>query len=63
MLIYTTRNEDIKKALESCKQTHDFLFGSNEPINNANVGPTQGSAGKSDGLEEMKRIMGIKDEK
>lgn len=57
------RNEDIKKALESCKQEHDFLFGANEPINNANVGPTQGSNNNSDGLEEMKRIMGIKDEK
>lgn len=57
------QKEDIKTALETCKKDHDFLFGANEPINNVNVGPTQGEPGGNQGLAELKRIMGIKEDK
>lgn len=53
------RNEDIKKALESCKEKHDFLFGSDEPLNNANVGPTQGDKGKDTSLNALRNVMGL----
>ena len=35
------QTEDIKKALEAVKTENDYLFGSDEPINNP-VGPTGG---------------------
>lgn len=54
------RNEDIKKALESCKQEHDFLFGSNEPINNANVGSTKGEPNSNTALDTLRSAMGLK---
>ena len=59
----TTRSEDFKKALESCKEKHGFLFGSNEPINNPNVGPTPGGSGSGNStLDTFKKIMGIKED-
>lgn len=61
----TSKNQkdDIKNALETCKKDHDFLFGANEPINNVNVGSTQGMPSDNNGLDELKRIMGIKETK
>ena len=57
------QKEDIKTALETCKKDHDFLFGANEPINNVNVDTTPGAQGETSGLTELKRIMGIKEDK
>lgn len=54
------RNEDIKKALESCKQEHDFLFGSDEPINNANVGSTKGEPNSNTAMDTLRSAMGLK---
>ena len=53
------RNEDIKKALESCKEQHGFLFGSDEPINNANVGSTQGTTGDNTALNTLRTAFGL----
>ncbi len=53
------RNEDIKKALESCKQEHDFLFSSNEPINNVNVGSTQATTNNNSALNTLRAAMGL----
>lgn len=59
--ISKNQKEDIKTALESCKKEHDFLFGSNEPINNPNVDTTKGGTGDNDvALNTLRAAMGLK---
>lgn len=57
------QTEDIKKALEDVKTENDYLFGSDEPINNP-VGPTGGNppAGEDANLSALKAAMGLTDE-
>ena len=43
------QTEDIKKALETAKESDAYLFGADEPINNPG-GPTGGGAGGSDSM-------------
>lgn len=38
---------DIKSAIEACQKDNDYLFGSNEPINN----PTGPTGGKTPGID------------
>lgn len=44
--------EDIKKAIETVKTDNDFLFGADEPINNAVRDTGNGNAGKKMSLAE-----------
>ena len=46
------QTEDIKKALETAKESDAYLFGADEPIKNA-IGPTGGSGG-SDSMIDRK---------
>ena len=46
------QTEDIKKALETVKESDAYLFGSDEPINNP-VGPTNGKNPQTKKLEDM----------
>lgn len=39
------QKEDIKAALETVKEDNDYMFGSEEPINNGAVGSTRGGSG------------------
>ena len=57
------QTEDIKKALEDVKTENDYLFGSDEPINNP-VGPTGENppAGEDANLSALKAAMGLTDE-
>lgn len=43
------QTEDIKKALETAKESDAYLFGADEPIKNP-IGPTGGGAGGSDSM-------------
>ena len=54
------QTEDIKKALETAKESDAYLFGANEPINNP-VGATGGTGGtgSQDGLSAMSSAMGL----
>ncbi len=53
------QTEDIKKALETIKESDAYLFGADEPINNS-VGPTGGGAGGSDSmLAAMRAAAGL----
>lgn len=52
------QSEDIKKALEEVKKSDAYLFGSNEPYNNA-VGGTGGTGGGDDNLAAMRAAMGL----
>lgn len=57
------QSEDIKKALESVKESDAYLFGSNEPFMNA-VGATGGSTGGgSDSFAAIRAAMGLPAEK
>ena len=56
------QSDDIKKALEDIKKTDAYLFGSNEPYNNA-VGGTGGAGGEGDNLAAMRAAMGLPAEK
>ena len=56
------QSEDIKKALEDIKKSDAYLFGSNEPYNNA-VGGTGGAGGEGDNLAAMRAAMGLPAEK
>lgn len=49
------QSEDIKKALEDVKKSDGYLFGANEPINNA-VGGTSGTGGADIGGDEMSAL-------
>ena len=57
------QSEDIKKALETVKESDAYLFGSNEPFMNA-VGATGGSADVGgDNLSAIRAAMGLPAEK
>ncbi len=56
----TSKNqtEDIKKALETAKESDAYLFGADEPINNP-VGPTGGAGGSDSMLAAMRAAAGL----
>ena len=57
------QSEDIKKALETVKESDAYLFGSDEPFMNA-VGATGGGAGVGgDNLSAIRAAMGLPAEK
>lgn len=59
------QTEDIKKALESVKESDTYLFGSDEPFLNP-VGPTNnkgGDVGKMGSLASIRAAMGLPAEK
>ena len=58
------QSEDIKKALETVKESDAYLFGSDEPFKNA-VGATGGSGGEigRDMHSAMRAAMGLPPEK
>ncbi len=59
------QTEDIKKALESAKESDAYLFGSDEPFLNP-VGPTNnkgGDVGKMGSLASIRAAMGLPAEK
>ena len=55
------QSEDIKKALETVKESDAYLFGSDEPFKNP-VGPTNGPTG-GDNLAAMRAAMGLPEKK
>lgn len=55
------QTEDIKKALETIKESDAYLFGADEPIKNP-VGPTGGTGG-GDELSAVRAAMGLPAEK
>lgn len=55
------QTEDIKKALDTAKESDAYLFGVDEPINNP-VLPTNGGGG-GDSLSAMRVAMGLPAEK
>lgn len=56
------QSEDIKKALETAKESDAYLFGANEPFSNP-VGPTGGTGGNGDDLSAIRAAMGLPDKK
>ncbi|MGN1165081.1 MAG: phage scaffolding protein [Lachnospiraceae bacterium] len=52
------QTEDIKKALETIKESDAYLFGVNEPINNP-VGPTSGGGGIDATTAAMRAAAGL----
>jgi len=56
------RDEDIKKALETVKESDAYLFGADEPFQNP-VGPTGNSGGGSSTLVAMRAAAGLPPEK
>jgi len=54
------QTEDIKKALETAKESDAYLFGANEPINNP-VGSTGGTEiqGMGDDMSAVRMAMGL----
>lgn len=59
------QSDDIKKALEDVKKSDGYLFGANEPINNA-VGGTNISGGADPGADDVSAIraaMGLPEKK
>lgn len=59
------QSEDIKKALETAKESDAYLFGADEPFNNA-VGATGGNGGGSGevkGLDAIRAAMGLPEKK
>lgn len=56
------QSEDIKKALEAAEESDAYLFGVDEPINNA-VGLTNGARGKGNGgnndMSAIRAAMGL----
>lgn len=52
------QTEDIKKALETAKESDGYLFGADEPINNP-VGPTGGAGGTDTMLAAMRAAAGL----
>nr|DAI30646.1 MAG TPA: minor structural protein [Caudoviricetes sp.] len=57
----TNRDADIKSALEVCKTDNDYLFKSDEPVNNP-VAPTGGATG-SDPFAAVRAAMGLEPKK
>lgn len=56
------QSEDIKKALESVKESDAYLFGSDEPFKNP-VGATGGSGAGGDNFSAIRAAMGLPAEK
>lgn len=59
------QSDDIKKALEDVKKSDGYLFGANEPINNA-VGGTNIGGGADPGADDVSAIraaMGLPEKK
>lgn len=56
------QSEDIKKALESVKESDAYLFGSDEPFKNP-VGATGGSSAGGDNFSAIRAAMGLPAEK
>lgn len=56
------QSEDIKKALETVKESDAYLFGSNEPFKNP-VGATGGSGTGGDNFSAIRAAMGLPAEK
>lgn len=59
------QSEDIKVALENVKKSDGYLFGANEPINNA-VGGTKGEGGADPGEDDvaaLRAAMGLPEKK
>lgn len=57
------QESDIKAAIEACQKDNDYLFGSNEPINNP-TGPTGGTPMPTSDekmMSSMMSVMGIKE--
>ncbi|MRN26508.1 hypothetical protein EAI30_18100, partial [Romboutsia ilealis] len=53
------QSEDIKKALETAKESDAYLFGADEPFSNP-VGATGGSTGgEGDSLASIRAAMGL----
>ncbi|MCB5881023.1 phage scaffolding protein [Lachnospiraceae bacterium EP-SM-12S-S03] len=53
------QSEDIKKALETVKESDAYLFGADEPFSNA-VGVTGGTgSGRDDNLSAIRAAMGL----
>lgn len=52
------QTQDIKKALETIKESDAYLFGVNEPINNP-VGPTSGGGGIDATTAAMRAAAGL----
>ena len=52
------QTEDIKKALETAKESDGYLFGADEPINNP-VGSTGGSGGTDSMVVAMRAAAGL----
>lgn len=57
------QNEDFKKAVEELKQNKSFLFESNEPIDNVNVGGSQDTPPNDVEDIALRNIFGIKEKK
>lgn len=56
------QSEDIKKALETVKESDAYLFGSDEPFKNP-VGATGGSSTGGDNFSAIRAAMGLPAEK
>lgn len=56
------QSEDIKKALETVKESDAYLFGADEPFQNP-VGPTNNPGGGSSTLAAMRAAAGLPPEK
>ena len=57
------QNEDFKKAIEDLKKNKSFLFESNEPIDNVNVGGSQDTPPNDVEDIALRNIFGIKEKK
>lgn len=55
------QNEDFKKAIEDLKQNKSFLFESDEPIDNANVGESEDTPPTDIDEKQFKKVWGIKE--
>ena len=56
------QSEDIKRALETVKESDAYLFGSDEPFKNP-VGATGGSGTGGDNFSAIRAAMGLPAEK
>lgn len=56
------QTEDIKKALETVKESDAYLFGANEPFSNP-ISPTGGAGGGGDNLSAIRAAMGLPETK
>jgi DNA repair ATPase RecN len=54
---------DIKAALEKVKEENDYLFTSDEPLDNPDFTGETGGAGGSDAVDAMRAVMGLPPEK